>query len=172
MDAVKAAPLLVLAALVQVSILTTVGVADASPDLVLVLLVVLALLRGPVFGAVAGFWVGLVLDTAAFDTLGLSSLLLTLAGYFAGRFGQVTTKDSAHPQLVAVALATLGVSIGSLAVHFMLGTSLAAGRFVVAVLLPGLALNLLLTYPLWALVRRLFPPVRRRARGEGMSVTV
>ncbi len=47
-----------------------------------------ALLRGPVFGACAGFWAGLVLDTATLGTLGLTSLLLTLAGYWAGASGR------------------------------------------------------------------------------------
>ena len=35
--------------------------------------------------------------SSSLETLGLTSLLLTLAGYFAGRLGDVTTKSSAHP---------------------------------------------------------------------------
>jgi rod shape-determining protein MreD len=153
---VKAGGLLLLAALVQVSIASTVGVADGHPDVVLVLLMGIALLRGPLFGAVAGFWAGLALDVVSLETLGLTSLLLTLAGYFAGRLGDVTTKSSAHPSLVAVGLGTIGFAVGSAVVHFMLGSTISAGHFFVGVLLPTLALNLLLAYPIYGLCRRLF----------------
>ena len=98
-DALKTAGLLALACVVQVSVLSAIDVADATPDLVLVLLVSVALLRGPLIGAAAGFWAGLVLDTASLETLGLTSLLLTLVGYWSGRFGDATTRSSSQPPL-------------------------------------------------------------------------
>ena len=164
LDGLKAGALLLLAALVQVSIASTIEVADGHPDVVLVVLIGIALLRGPLFGAVAGFWAGLVLDVVSLETLGLTSLLLTLAGYFAGRLGDVTTKSSAHPSLVAVGLGTIGVSLGSAVLHFMLGSTLSAGQFFLAVLLPTLALNLLLAYPIYGLCRKIFhaPPAAHR----------
>jgi rod shape-determining protein MreD len=164
-DAAKAGALLLFAALVQVSIASTLEVAEGHPDVVLVLVVSFALLRGPIFGACSGFWAGLVLDVASLGTLGLSSLLFTLAGHFAGRFGEVTSRSSAHPPLVAVALATVGVGFASGILHFMLGSTLSASDFFVAVLLPTLALNMLLSYPLYALSRRVLP-VTPRARRE------
>ena len=118
-DAIKAGALILFAALVQVSIASTIEVAEGHPDVVLVLVISIALLRGPVFGAVVGFWAGLVLDVISFQTLGLTSLLLTLAGYFAGRLGEVTKKSSAHPSLVAVTIGTIGVGLGSAVLHFM-----------------------------------------------------
>jgi rod shape-determining protein MreD len=166
LDAVKAGVALFLAALVQVSIAGWIEVAEGRPDVLLVLLVSIALLRGPLFGAAAGFWAGLVIDVATLETFGLTSLLLTVAGYWAGRFGEVTTRSSAHPPLIAVALATVGVACGSAVLHFMLGESMASGEFFVGVLLPGLALNMLLAYPLYGLTRRLFPPPARVRRGE------
>jgi rod shape-determining protein MreD len=166
LDAVKAGVVLLVAALVQVSIAGWIEVAEGRPDLLLVLLVSIALLRGPLFGAVAGFWAGLVIDVATLETFGLTSLLLTVAGYWAGRFGDVTTRASAHPPLIAVALATVGVGSGSAVLHFMLGESMAAGEFFVGVLLPSLALNMLLAYPVYGLTSRLFPPLARVRRGE------
>jgi rod shape-determining protein MreD len=156
-DALKAGALLVLAAIVQVSIASSIEVADGHPDFVLVLVVVTALVRGPLFGACIGFWAGLVVDVASLEALGLSSLLLTLAGYWAGRFGDATTRSSAHPPLVAVALATIGVAFGSAVLHFMLNDTVSASELFARVLLPTLALNLLLTYPLYRLARALFP---------------
>jgi rod shape-determining protein MreD len=113
-----------------------------------------------------GFWAGLVLDVVSLETLGLTSLLLTLVGYFAGRLGDVTTRSSAHPSLVAVALGTIGFAFGSAVVHFMLGSTLSASEFFVGVLLPTLALNMLLAYPLYGLCRRIFPTQVRERRAE------
>lgn len=163
-DAWKAVALLFVAALLQVSIVAPLEVARGHPDLVLVLVVAIALLRGPVVGAVGGFWAGLVVDVAALQTLGLSSLLLTVAGYGAGRFGDVTSRSSPHPPLVAVALATVAVVLGSAMLHFMLGLGASAGEVLGQVLLPTLALNLLLAYPVYRLSVRVFRPPAREPR--------
>jgi rod shape-determining protein MreD len=164
LDALKAFALLLVIALLQVATFTPLEVASGHPDVVLVVLVALALLRGPLLAAVAGFWAGLVIDMAALQTLGLTSLLLTLAGYYAGRFGEATTRKSPHPPVVAVALATVGVVIGSGLVNFLLGQGVSVTTLLVDVLLPTLALNVLLAYPLYRLVARLFPIAQRRRR--------
>ncbi len=163
-EAGKVAALLFVAALLQVSIATPLEVARGHPDLLLVLVVAIALVRGPVFGALAGFWAGLLVDVAAFQTLGLSSLLLTLAGYWCGRFGDATTRSSPHPPLLAVALATVAIVLGSGLLHFMLGQGASATDLLAQVLLPTLALNLLLAYPVYRLVLRMFPVVARGRR--------
>jgi rod shape-determining protein MreD len=157
-DALKTGGLLLLAAIVQVSLAEWIEVGEGHPDVVLVTLVAVALLRGPIFGAAAGFWAGLILDTASFGTFGLTSLLLTIAGYWTGRFGEVTTRASAHPLLIAVALATVGVALGSAVLHFMLGLTIPASQLFLAVLLPSLALNMLIAYPIYGLCVRLLPP--------------
>jgi rod shape-determining protein MreD len=157
-DALKAGGLVLLAALVQVSLAEWIEVGEAHPDVVLVTLVAVSLLRGPTFGAVCGFLAGLVIDTASFGTFGLTSLLLTVAGYWTGRFGEATTRSSAHPLLIAVGLASIGVTLGSAVLHFMLGETIPASQLFLAVLLPSLAFNLLLAYPIYGLCARLLPP--------------
>ena len=164
LETLKAVGFLFVAALVQVSLATPVEVANGHPDVVLVVLVAVALLRGPLVGALAGFWAGLVVDMAALQTLGLSSLLLTLTGYWAGRFGELTTRSSPHPPLIAVALATVAVVVGSGLVHFMLGQGAPAAVLLGQVLLPTVALNLLLAYPVYRLAERVFPVVQRERR--------
>ena len=161
LDTAKALGLLLVAALLQLTIGSSFEVANGRADLVLVLLVSIALLRGPLLGAVAGFWAGLVLDVGALQTLGLSSLLLIVAGYASGRFGEVTSRGSPHPPFIAVGLATGTVVLGAGLLHFMLGESVPASELLGGVLLPALGLNLLLTYPLYRLARRIFPVAER-----------
>lgn len=157
-DALKAGGILLLAALVQVSIAEWIEVGEGHPEVVLVTLVAVSLLRGPVYGATCGFWAGLVLDTASFGTFGMTSLLLTIAGYAIGRFGEATTRASAHPLLIAVALATVGVALGAAVLNFMLGLTIPASHLFLGVLLPSLALNMLLAYPLYSVCAKLLPP--------------
>ena len=159
-DGLKAAVLLFVAAIAQGSIFSEVHVFGAVPDFLLVTLVALALLRGSVAGAVGGFCAGLVVDTASLGTLGLTSLVLTLAGYWIGRYGETTGRDRAHAPFLSVGVVTVLYELGLLVVHFVLGESAPAGA-VVRSLVPAIVLNLILTAPVYALTRRLLRPAER-----------
>jgi rod shape-determining protein MreD len=158
LDVVKAAVLLFLAVLIQVSVLSAYSPLGGTPDLVLVLLISIALLRGSIFGALAGFGAGLLIDTANLGTLGFTSLLLTLAGFWTGRYGETTAQDRFHAPFTSVGVITVLYSFGLLALRFVLGQPAPAG--VVLTGLPAtVLLNLLLTWPVYAFARRVFPPV-------------
>jgi len=157
MDAVKAAVLLFLAVLVQVSILGGYSPLARSPDVLLVVLLSIALLRGSVFGAIAGFGAGFLIDVANLGTLGFTSLLLTIAGFWIGRYGDTTAHDRFHAPYLSVLVVTVLYAFGALALRFVLGEGVPA-HDVVASLPPEVLWNLLLTWPVYAFVRRLFPP--------------
>jgi rod shape-determining protein MreD len=159
-DGLKAAALLFVAAILQVSVFTQARVLGGEPDLLLVTLVAVALLRGSMFGAVGGFFAGLLVDTATLAKLGLTSLVLTLAGYWIGRYGETTGRDRVHAPFLSVAVITVLYSFGVLVVHFVLGERAPAGAIARA-LLPSIALNLILTAPVYWLVRRLLRPLDR-----------
>ncbi len=124
----------------------------------LVVLLSLALLRGSLLGAAAGFAAGLLIDTANLDTLGFTSLLLTLAGYWIGRYGETSARDRLHAPFVSVGVVTILYAFGTLALRFVLGDPAPAGELLSA-LPASLLLNLILTLPVYALVRRLLPPL-------------
>jgi rod shape-determining protein MreD len=163
MSAVKAAGLLFLAVLVQVSILGGYAPLGGSADLLLVVLLSIALLRGSVFGAIAGFGAGFLVDVANLGTLGFTSLLLTVAGFWIGRYGETTAHDRFHAPYLSVLVVTVLYAFGALALRFMLGDAVPAHAVVEA--LPAEVLwNLLLTWPVYGLVRRLFPPAEMSDR--------
>jgi rod shape-determining protein MreD len=161
-DAVKAAVLLFVAAIAQVSIFSQVHVLDGVPDLLLVTLVSVALLRGSVTGALGGFFAGLLVDSASLGELGLTSLVLTVAGYWIGRYGETTGRDRAHAPILSVAVVTVLYSFGLVVVHFVLGEPAPAGA-VLRGLVPAIAMNLLLTAFVYPPVRWLLRP---RDHGE------
>jgi rod shape-determining protein MreD len=157
MDGVKAALVLFVAALLQLSVLTEYR-PFRNASIVLVALLAVALLRGSTFGAIAGFSTGLLLDTATLGTLGVTSLLLTISGFWIGRYGETTARDRFHAPYLSVAVVTALYAFGQLVLQFVLGEPAPAG--LVAHGLPlGLLLNLLLTLPVYALIRRMFPPL-------------
>jgi rod shape-determining protein MreD len=157
MDALKAAALLFLAVLVQVSVLGGWTPLGGSPDFLLVTLLSVALLRGSIFGAAAGFGAGLLYDTAMLGRLGFTSLLLTVAGFWIGRYGETTARDRFHAPYVSVFVVTILYAVGALALRFVIGDSVPA-HAVISALPAGILWNLVLTLPVYALVRRLHPP--------------
>jgi cell shape-determining protein MreD len=178
-DAAKVAVLVFAAALAQVTIFSAIEFLGGSPDLLLVTLVAVAVLRGAITGAAAGFAAGLLVDTANLETLGLTSLVLCLAGYWTGRYGETSGRAAsrtserapqgleavppnrnlgAHAPLVAVLIVTVLYSVAAYALHFVLGDDVSARLVLVDALLPAILWNLLLTVPVFAVVRRMLPP--------------
>jgi rod shape-determining protein MreD len=157
-DAGKAAGLVFAAALLQVTIFSTLDVAGGTGDLLLVTVVCVALVRGSLAGAGAGFFAGLVFDTANLQTLGLTSLLLTLAGYWTGRYAETSGRDRAAAPIVAVAAVTIVYAILSLAVHALIGDPVGIRVALFDALAPALAVNALLALAVFPLVRAVFPP--------------
>jgi rod shape-determining protein MreD len=157
-DVAKGGLVVFLAALLQITILAPIDVLGGTPNLLLVTLVAAALLRGSVYGASAGFFAGLIVDTATLETLGLTSLVLTIAGYWIGRYGETTGRDRAHAPLLSVVVATALYTVGALALHFVLGDSVSARYVLLESLPPEIVLNLLLAVPVYAVCRRFLRP--------------
>jgi rod shape-determining protein MreD len=130
----------------------------------------MALLRGPIVGAAIGFWGGLLVDTANLGTLGVTSLLLTVAGYWIGRYGETTGRDRSHAPFVSVVVVTFLYALGSLAFHYVLGDPAPARTVLWSTLFQGIALNLILTWPVYALAMLLLPQQVGRERVERIQV--
>lgn len=170
--ALRVAPLVFAASLLQASVFSSVVVAGGAPDVLLVTVVSVALLRGSVVGAAAGFAGGLLLDVATLGTLGVTALVLTVAAYWAGRYGETTGRDRAHAPLLAIVVITLLAGVGAYAVHFLLGEDVSARQALVTALLPGLGLNLVVGGPVYALCHRLLRRAAPPQRAQEVEVVV
>ena len=155
--------LLEIVAVSQVSIFG--GVADLSP------LVVMAagLLCGSVAGAVVGFGTGLFLDLALVQTLGLSSLVLLLVGYWAGRLRETRDPQGPLVPLAVGAAATVMAEGGYGIVQFLLGVDAPVSLLLVREIIATVLINALISLPVFAVTRRWLTPslpdeLRRRRR--------
>jgi rod shape-determining protein MreD len=144
---------LFVAAMLQAVVVSSIFLGAGAPDLLLVVVVSLGLLRGSVPGAVFGFAGGLIVDILTLETLGLTSLVLTLAGFWAGRYAETTGRDRSMAPLVAVGVITVLASAFAFLLHYMLGEDVVVRHVFVSVLGPTLIANLVLALPVHALVR-------------------
>lgn len=169
--AARLAGVVFVASIFQVSAISSVRVLGATPDLLLVVLVAVALVRGALAGAIAGFAAGLIVDIATLGTLGLVALLLTLAGYWTGRYGETTGRDRAYAPLLAVIAITAFYGIAAYVLTFMLGEPVSARQTLLPVL-PGIVLNAVLAYPVHTAVRRLAGGGERTQRAREVELLV
>jgi rod shape-determining protein MreD len=152
-DNLALAAIVFVAALLQVTLVASLDVFGGAADVLLLALLSIALLRGAVTGAVAGFFGGLIVDIVTLDTLGVTALLYALAGYWTGRYGETTGRDRAHAPLLAVLVFTVAIAFAGFGLHFLLGEEISARRALFESLLPTVALNLILGGAVFSLVR-------------------
>lgn len=151
----RATAVVFVAAMFQVVIVSSLVVAGGAPDLLLVVVVVLGLLRGSIPGAVLGFAGGLVVDVVTLGTLGVSSLILTLAGFWAGRYAETTGRDRRFASVIAVGTITVLAAAFGFVLYYLLDVDVVARHALVTALAPAFVLNLVLALPVYALLRRL-----------------
>jgi rod shape-determining protein MreD len=115
-----ATPLVIVALVIQVSVLARLHLPGAVPDLVLLTVVALALVYGHVGGCLIGFGAGLLSDLAppADHAAGRYALVLCVIGYLAGlaRPENGRVKSATGPMAVVVAAA-----IGSTLLYALVG---------------------------------------------------
>lgn len=154
--------LLLVAVLIEVTVLAPLDLPGATPSLVLVVIVILAGQFGATTGAIAGFAGGLLLDIAppAAGTIGVSALLLTVVGYAAGRFAESDDRPWWSLAIVAAIAAPLVVLAGAI-VGGLLGDPRVRWDEVLGLMLTSagyaLALGLVLALPLRRLCRWVVP---------------
>jgi len=139
--------------------------ADLSPLLV----ASVGLLCGSIAGASFGFGLGLFMDTLLAQTLGLTSLVLLVIGYAAGRLREL--RDPAHALIpIAVgAAATAAFAVGFTLMQFLLGVDAPVSLLLIRQILLVTILNTLLAMPVYLVCRRVVGPFlpddpRRRRR--------
>lgn len=155
---VRIGAIVLAAVLLQVTFFSYLSIFGASPDFVVVVIAAIGLLGGAVIGAVSGFAAGLLLDISLLETLGVSSLVLLLVGYLAGRYRESFEIDSTFaPAAVTGALALLA-SAGLTALQLTLDSGSGVSGAVVADSIVKGFLAFLLAYPTYPLIRRALRP--------------
>jgi len=80
--------------ILQVTVVHDVTVAGASPDMIMVMLVVLVIDRKPIVGIIAGFMLGFLQDLGDASYLGMHALAKSIVGYGIARSGRDYLPDN------------------------------------------------------------------------------
>jgi rod shape-determining protein MreD len=155
--------------ILQLTAVSQISLFGVQADLTPLLVASVGFLCGSVPGACFGFGLGLFMDTATLQTLGVESFVFTIVGYGAGRVREL--RDPAHGLApVAVgAVASAVATIGFAVMQFLLGVDAPLSLLLLREMLMTILLNTLLALPIYALVRRILLPFlpedpRRRRR--------
>ena len=168
--AARLAVLVVVVVFIQIGVVSEVPVFGVEVDLSPLLVAFVGLLCGSVLGAATGFAVGLLVDLALVQTLGVSSLIFTLIGYWSGRLRELRDPQAALAPLLVGAAAAAVFLAGYSLVEFMLGVDAPVSLDLLRQIVLGVVVDAIVALPVWALIRRVLEgalpedPRRRRRR--------
>ena len=158
-----------IAVVVQDAAVSQISIFGVTADLGPLVVMSVGLMCGSLPGAIFGFATGLFVDTALYQTLGVTSLLYIAIGYWSGRLLEL--RDPAHG-LVPLALgaaATAFTGVGMTVIQFLLGVKSPVSLLLIQQIFLQVLVNTLIALPVYALVRRVIHPAlpddpRRRRR--------
>jgi rod shape-determining protein MreD len=166
----RIALLAIVVVFIQIGVVSEVPVFGVSVDLSPLLVAFVGLLCGSTVGAVTGFAVGLLVDLALVQTLGVTSLTLTIVGYWSGRLREVRDPQAALTPLLVGAAASAAAMVGYSIVEFLLGVDAPVSLELLRQIVLGVVVNTIVALPAWTIVRRSLvgglpdDPRRRRRR--------
>ena len=145
---------------IETSLLGSVTLTGAKPELLLLLTVALAMTEGPTVGAVAGFTTGLATDVVLQLPQGLNALTFTIAGYVVGRVRAQLQRPSAWLPIVMVTATTFASVLFYGGFSFLLGQETPSALRVLRQAGLAAAYNALLTPFVFPLTRGLATRLR------------
>jgi rod shape-determining protein MreD len=154
----------------QIGVVSEVPVFGVNVDLSPLLVAFVGLMCGSTLGAVSGFAVGLLVDLTLVQTLGVTSFIFTLIGYWSGRLRELRDPQAAITPLLVGAAASAASLVGYSLMEFLLGVDAPVSLELLRQIVLGVLLNTVLALPMWAIVRRSLEgglpddPRRRRRR--------
>ena len=154
---------------IQESAVSQVSIFGVSADLTPLIVMSVGLLCGSLTGAIFGFATGLLIDLVLVQTLGVTSLLYIVIGYWAGRLHELRDPSHELVPLAAGAVAATFAGLGMAVIQFLLGVDAPVSLLLLQQIFIVVLVDTLLALPVYALVRRIMRPVlpedpRRRRR--------
>lgn len=169
--ALRIAALGVVVVFIQVGVVAEVPIFGVQIELTPLLAAFVGLLCGSMAGAVAGFGIGLFVDLTLLQTLGVTSLLFTLIGFWAGRLRELRDPQAALTPLAVGAAASAVSLVGLSVIEFLLGVDAPVSYELLRQIVLGVLLDTIVALPFWVIVRRALrgslpedPSRRRRSR--------
>jgi rod shape-determining protein MreD len=165
----RVALLVIVAVVVQEAVVSQVSIFGVNADITPLIVMSVGLLTGSLPGAIVGFFTGLLVDTLLIQTLGVTSLLYIVVGYWSGRVRELRDPSHGLVPLAAGAAATAFAGVGMTIIQFLLGVDSPVSWLLLQQIFITVLVNTIIALPVYALVRRVIVPAlpddpRRRRR--------
>jgi rod shape-determining protein MreD len=157
------------AVVIQEAAISQITIFGVSADVTPLVVMSVGLLCGSLPGAISGFAIGLFVDLALVQTLGITSLLYIPIGYWAGRLRELRDPSHGLVPLACGAAATAIAGLGMAVLQFLLGVDAPVSLQLVQQIFMTVLVNTLIALPVYEIVRRIIQPAlpedpRRRRR--------
>jgi rod shape-determining protein MreD len=158
-----------LTVVIQDAAVSQISIFGTSADLTPLVVMAVGLLAGSIPGALMGFGVGLLVDLLLFQTLGVTSLLYIVIGYWSGRLRELRDPSHGLVPMGLGAAATLFAGLGMTVIQFLLGVDSPVSLLLLQQIFVAVLVNTLLALPVYAAVKQVIEPAlpqdpRRRRR--------
>jgi rod shape-determining protein MreD len=155
--------------IIQAAAVSQVSIFGISADLTVLVVMSVGLLAGSIPGAIMGFATGLLVDMVLVQTLGVTSLLYLVIGYWAGRLRELRDPSHGLIPMAMGAAATAFAGVGMAVIQFLLGVDSPVSWLLLQQIFITVLINTLISLPVYATVRRIIEPAlpldpRRRRR--------
>jgi rod shape-determining protein MreD len=166
---IRLALLALVTVVIQEAAVSQISIFGVSADLTVLVVMSVGLLAGSIPGAVMGFSTGLLVDMVLVQTLGVTSLLYLVIGFWAGRLRELRDPSHGLVPLAIGAAATAFAGLGMAVIQFLLGVDSPVSWLLLQQIFITVLVNALISIPVYAAVRRVIGPalpqeLRRRRR--------
>lgn len=152
----SALAIVMVAVVLQVSLVSRIRIGGVSPDIVILAVTSLALLTDSVRGAAWGFVAGIALALCAGIELGPHAIVAVIVGYTAGRLGeQLVTDEHPAPPIVVGALGAAAMQVGRPVIDYVLWLSSSVNGAVFRDAAIVMLVDAVLALPAYRLIRRI-----------------
>jgi rod shape-determining protein MreD len=172
----RIAALAVVVVFFQIGVVSELPVLGVNIDLSPLVVAFVGLLCGSTAGAATGFAIGLLVDLTLVQTLGVTSFIFTLIGYWSGRLRELRDPQAPVTPLIVGAVASAASLVGYSVMEFLLGVDAPVSLELLRQIVVGVVLNTVAALPTWMIVRRILEgglpdDPRRRRRGRRAYTT-
>lgn len=136
--------LIILCYILQVSVFSFFKLAGIVPNIMLILVVAFALMRGQTEGMLIGFFSGLLIDIMAGDAIGFYALLYLFMGYANGLLARIFYANNILLPLGMVFINSVAYNLIVYTCNFLLRNRTDLGFYMMHVLLPDVIYTFLI----------------------------
>lgn len=160
--------LVILSFVLQTTVFSWLSFSGIIPNIMLILTVTYAIMKGDSVGIIIGFFCGLLADVFFGTFIGLNAIFYMFIGFFNGKFHQVFYEDDVKLPLVLIFTSDLLYGLSYYVIMFLLRSRFDFSFYFLKIILPEVIYTIAITliyYPILLLIHKLLD---RSEKKEGM----